>query len=1093
MEQVTEAEIQEVSQLLAGVLASNNTFRKQCEAQYNAALQQQPGKLFMCLVYNLNNTDLSVKTLSSILLKKLVAPITTHDIWNKLPLEVQNLAKQMLLDKISNEENRKIREHICEVVGLLGSNILISEGKNGTWDELLPFIYRSLEASGQLRVSALEVLATLFPYLFDQFMDSNDKIFQVFKVALNDEDISTRSSCLKAVNSLLSIVDTATALYYKDLVPDILKSIDYILSIDLYTGNKSLELLRELVDSEPKIFKPSILHCFELIHHLCNKQGLDISSKNLALEFIVCVCERMPKVIHQNVQLAVQTISKIMEMMVGIDQEIDEAWKVPEEGFQDKDDEEGDLEMDYAKIGRRLISRLIEAVGDRYLLDPTLGLIQQALSAENDWRMTYVALMALSEILNYISEPEKITELVHFLTIFSKSQNPKVRYAVFHLIGEASQDYPQEFQSSHHEKIYPILVEGLNDSTPRVVAHCCLAISKFIRDAGISLASSYAVAFIPKLITFLSQNCPSIVVEQSCTAIAAIATSCKDYFKDDYIIIMPYLLSLFEKYKEDYYKTLRGRVIECIMSMSKNVEKEVFMLHAEPIINIMKNMQEGDLENSDQLVGYLLSGWQRICEIMESDFSGYLDEVVPGLIQMVDRQMEIHVYTNPDSFVDIHKELGEQKATVSTTITENKELAMQTLLSFVTTLKGQFSKYIDSVVRVAVPMMHFHLNESVRGAAASLLAGLIEVKFLSGEQNAVQDTMHLSQVFLKLLWHAVEEEYVCEAETDQLKAIKKIIDITGVPYLTQTDVTSMGEKLIKLLQKSIQNRNVAQNSDEEEDEAYNEYRKGEEDNLHTAISEVLGVIFKTQKEKSLPIINYLMTNTFPKLLSQEALDEDHKLVIFILDDIIEFLGQNLIKDYWNAIGEVLVKFATDTNDAVRQAACYGLGIFAANTSPEGFKPWVPFVISAIEKSLQVACEKNTKSHGYARDNAVAAMGRVIKFQHMNLDMAIVVPAFIELLPIKFDKMEAKYMNDVLADLVISSENIALGENGERMLKVLHILSDALETKYIEAETTGKIKEILMRLNSRQSAVFAEAWRTLRDSQQVKINRLISGK
>lgn len=214
--------------------------------------------------------------------------------------------------------------------------------------------------------------------------------------------------------------------------------------------------------------------------------------------------------------------------------------------------------------------------------------------------------MTISEILQFINEPDKIAEIVPLLLTHSKSPNPRVRYAVFHLVSQLSEDASPDFQAAHHELITPILLEGLNDSAPRVISHACFAVNKFLRFSGVGIASQYAQTFIPKLLLFLSQISSSLIIEQSLTALADISIICKDYFQSNYLLIMPYLVNLFEKYTGNCYKTLRGKVIECITSISEDVEKEVFMINAGPIIHMMKSMQEGELENSDELVGYLL-------------------------------------------------------------------------------------------------------------------------------------------------------------------------------------------------------------------------------------------------------------------------------------------------------------------------------------------------------------------------------------------------------------------------------------------------------------------------------------------------------
>ncbi|CAG9316104.1 unnamed protein product [Blepharisma stoltei] len=1094
MEGVGEPEVQEVFRILSGALSPDNTLRRQCESEYNSVLSQFPDRLILCLLLNLQGSDLSVRTLAALLLKKIVDPQAKQEIWAKLAPETHSACKKILLERITAEENKKIKEHICEVVGLLGSSILTTNIR-GTWDELIPYLYHSLSAGGAQSWAALDVLTVLFPYLHEEFIKNSSQLLQFFKHCLGIGDISTRFSCLKAINALLSVVETGDALYFKDLVKDVLISVDYILTNDLYTGNKALETLRELAESEPKLFKPSFNYCFELIQQIYTKPQIDISTKNLVLDFVVTVVERMPKQLQAQLALGEQLLTRIMEMMVSIDLEVDESWARPDEGFQDKEDEDGSLDLDYAKVGRKLITRLLESVGDKFLLQPVLSLIQKALSTEGDWRLTYAALMTLSEIIQFVQEPEKIAEIVPIIGIKANSDHPKIRYATFHLIGQVCEDYENEFQASHHETIYPMLMKGLSDPVPRVVSHCLAAITNFFEGAGETLANQYIGQLMPKLIEFLTTPQHSIVIEHACTTIASAATVCKDFFKENFVSVVSYLISLLDKYQKDCYKTLRGRVIECITLMSVNVGKNIFAPHATKIIHIMRTLQEGDLENSDELVGYLLNGWQRICEVLGSDFCEFLDAVVPGLLRMVEKQMEISVSSTPDLFIDVQKAFAEEKKkSISTTITENKELAMHTLLSFVDTLKGGFAKYIEPAVRVALPMVNFKLNEDVRGAAAGLLAGIVEVQKNSGEPDAIQKSCEMAKAFIATLWEALEDEFVTETQVDQLNALKSIIEIPGIPYLSQEEVNQIGEKSLKLLDNSIKSRDIPnEDSDEEDDEEFTKFKKSEEDSLHTAISEVIGAIFKTHKDLSLSIVQFLILHVFPKFLTNESSDEDHKFVIFVIDDVIEFLGQGLVENSWNALGEALIKFAADPNDAVRQAACYGLGIYAVNSNVSTFQQWTGHILTVLEQAIRIPVGKRVKSHGHAKDNAIASIGRLIKYQHANLNLEAVIPAWIELLPLKWDKAEAVQVNELLADLALSSshQGLTFGSNYERLPKIVHHFADILETKYINKDTTEKVKLLFTNLRNSQIPDLASIWGSLKEVQQAKVNRLLS--
>lgn len=78
-----------------------------------------------------------------------------------------------------------------------------------------------------------------------------------------------------------------------------------------------------------------------------------------------------------------------------------------------------------------------------------------------------------------------------------------------------------------------------------------------------------------------------------------------------------------------------------------------------------------------------------------------------------------------------------------------------------------------------------------------------------------------------------------------------------------------------------------------DDEFYEEMVKAEEDSLHTAVSELLGALFKTHKDQSLPFVSYFFTNIMAPFLDPNAAHNDHKFAICVIDDIIEHLGQRV--------------------------------------------------------------------------------------------------------------------------------------------------------------------------------------------------------
>lgn len=54
----------------------------------------------------------------------------------------------------------------------------------------------------------------------------------------------------------------------------------------------------------------------------------------------------------------------------------------------------------------------------------------------------------------------------------------------------------------------------------------------------------------------------------------------------------------------------------------------------------------------------------------------------------------------------------------------------------------------------------------------------------------------------------------------------------------------------------------------------------------------------------------------------------HKFGIFLVDDMVEYLGYQLLTDKWLNLLEALLKYSSAKTCEVRQAAVYGIGIFA---------------------------------------------------------------------------------------------------------------------------------------------------------------------
>lgn len=98
--------------------------------------------------------------------------------------------------------------------------------------------------------------------------------------------------------------------------------------------------------------------------------------------------------------------------MIDIDEDIEESWLRPKEGYTLEEDEDDNN----VKFGQQCVDRLVSCIGDEIML-PLIGtLVNNTISNDTDWRYKNASIMAFSQIGEYVDVPEKLAEMIPILT-----------------------------------------------------------------------------------------------------------------------------------------------------------------------------------------------------------------------------------------------------------------------------------------------------------------------------------------------------------------------------------------------------------------------------------------------------------------------------------------------------------------------------------------------------------------------------------------------------------------------------------------------------------------------------------------------------
>lgn len=156
--------------------------------------------------------------------------------------------------------------------------------------------------------------------------------------------------------------------------------------------------------------------------------------------------------------------------------------------------------------------------------------------------------------------------------------------------------------------------------------------------------------------------------------------------------------------------------------------------------------------------------------------------------------------------------------------------------------------------------------------------------------------------------------------------------------------------------------------------------------LQVAAAELMGALFKTHRESVSGLVARLRNEVIPACFSSSE-QKRYKFALFILDDMIEHLGPSYFSpEDFQSIVQAICGFASHTSAALRQASAYGIGCIAQH-SGEAFAACSELCLTSLKSGIDFAItpkiqDKKDKltMYNHARDNAIASIGKVIKYQ-----------------------------------------------------------------------------------------------------------------
>ena len=1129
---MSEQELAQCEAMLKGLLLPDNTLRNQAQSQLQnclSTIQKKESLSLYCSFLLLKSTDLNVQTYCTIIIRKIFLTtekeISNDAVKHFSPDNKEQIKKNLLL-AIQSTQNKSLQKKIADASIKVYEGLIENEEK---WDDFLKYIISLFNLElvennyGNIELG-LYLLSNIYSFAYDELSEGINIFLKNFKNYFSCNSLSLKAKTVECVNELLCSASTKKEVkQFKDFIFNILETTKLCLDNKDQDNLKiCLDSIEDLSVSEPKILRKNFNDIFILMGKIFEEKSFEENIREISFEILVAVIEKIPKIINDEcLKVLVQSLFKYA---MEIDQTIDDEWLHPDSVTFISDEFIPEHKLDEACS---LLNRLFEVIDQGKMLQLTSQNIMELInhSSEKDWKYKYIAYITVAEIMGFIHELSTIEKLINLIMSDLHNNNVKVQYAALYCIAELSDEHNPDFQNTYHKNVVPNCIKILAESKClRVQLECCDALDCFIEhltndDASLYIKDSLEVLF--NVFIKKDEECPPALKEGILDVLQEFIEASEEEFKkysDRCLqLLLNYLSDILTK---NINRNLIGPLMETV-SLIGPLCPELFKKHLTVIVNTLIQINVNLTNFTENIANYLLSTWENIIPYLKENDSEKIQQIISSLIELLKKNPEMSISANPSQQIDIMAFFAEEKTSeekgpkekteLKTSETEEFAIFIEILNAFLTDCDTYCTKEnINTLIPIATKLVKYP-NTGIQSEISKTLSSIITI--LAKKKEDINIIQNNSKTFISEIIAQLLQETDFLLITSFVDSIKVIIQNTNL-FLTTPEINNLTQKILEVFDKVEKSRialikqkketedeyeknkktgdGKIYSDDEDEEQSKDEEVQGIKDqideieNVLTSFSEFFGVLFDTHKRYTLEIVDKIIKEYLPKYFNDNSSSFEKTLGLLLVDDMVEFLQQEIIGNIWDNLCTILIKYSNNADDEVRNAACYGLGVFSQSTQKD-YSKYCKEILTNLISAMNLPIDKNLpkndkKAKQYARDNAVSALGKTLKYHEKELgaDYDKVLDLWINGMPITQDEEEGKINIQFLLDILMKEQSRVLGNGNKNLEKIIIVLargynsdmSDEVMDPSIEAFANGvknnsEFNKILMDTVSKQ--------------------------
>eukprot|EP01025_Chloroclados_australasicus_P010561 TRINITY_DN1432_c0_g2_i1.p1 TRINITY_DN1432_c0_g2~~TRINITY_DN1432_c0_g2_i1.p1 ORF type:complete len:1108 (-),score=185.74 TRINITY_DN1432_c0_g2_i1:305-3628(-) len=1080
------------------LMSPNNDQRGAAEKLFDLLKTSNPAVCVQQLTGSmLGSPSIENRSFAAIMLRRV---LTKGDspLWVKLNQQQKDEIKMKLLQGIQQEPEREVVRKICDATSDI-AGVAVGEGQ---WPDLLHFIFSCIQTNDPRHMeSALNIFSDTAAVTLDS-VEGNvlPQLIKVFKDCLNHADPVIRLASLRAVAATILFTDSKELLEtLKPLLPQIMEVLGKLLQEgDEASAQEALALLIEVAESQPKFLKPSITSVLDAMLQIANHDTLEDSTRQLAVEFFVTLCEgRAPGLLRKVPQQIAGFFNVLMMFLLDLDD-------VPEWHASQDESSEDSGHYDKFDFSQEALDRVALSLGGRQLV-PLAGQMLPQWLQDGDWKKRHAVLICLAQIAEGCEK--QLQDQKDVLTAMClkglQDGHAKVKWAACQAIGQLCTDLGPELQYQQHSKIVPALWAAMEDfGNPRVQAHATAALVNFCDGIEAESLQSYLDELITRLLQLL-QNGSRLTQIGALTAIASVADCVEGAFNRYYETVMPLLMHILS-IQDANQMMLRAKALEAISLVCMAVDAELFRPHATKVMEVLQQLHTTNFEPHDPIIGYMYQAGARLCRTLGKDFIPYLQVVLPPLLKAAAVQPEIQVKDEDE--IDEEEEededvrcipLAGKRIQIKTSTLEDKATACSMLCCYASELQEGFFPYVQQVLEIMVPCLKFFFHEEVRKACVQNMPELLKcsIKAMEMGQTNADFVKQVVQFMWEPLLEALSKELEQDIEELILDAIEEIISSAGKQFITLAQMQSCFKGLKQVLEQSQGRRQdtvertqeAGEELDEEDVEALKDEEKMEQE-LVEGVSNVVGSALKKFGDEIMPAVQELM-QFFGEMVDPNQPADFRRVGVCVMDDILDYTKEAAMK-YAGQFMPVLMNACVSDNPDLRQCAVFGLGL-VAERHPQFYRQYHREALERVMAILMDPQASNSDNQ-LSTDNAISALGKIIK-SHSDLlnGQHDFVGTWLGKLPIKGDAVEANVMHEQLVDMVEMNDTRVLSNLPQVAKVFVTVLGQG--NKLVGAQHGQKMVGLLKQMEGQLPAGFVNSVAAeLTQKEQERFGKVMMG-